>query len=86
MAAARPSTTGGVSLSYLIKQHPGVAKRIVEVPMVALCISAITAGELRYGLAKCPEAKRLHLAVKAFLLRGDVLPWDQTVADTFGML
>ena len=32
--------------------------------------------ELRFGLAKRPEAKKLHLAVKELLLRVDVLPWD----------
>lgn len=72
------------TVSHLIKQHPQVSRRIIEVPIASLCISAITAGELRYGLAKRPEAKRLHVAVKEFLLRVDVLPWDHKVAECYG--
>jgi len=37
-------------------------RRLVDVPMDALCISAITEGELLFGLAKRPGAKQLHLA------------------------
>ena len=33
-------------VSYLIKSHPVVARRVMAVPMSSLCISAITEGEL----------------------------------------
>ena len=49
------------TVSHLIKGHPAVARRMVAVPMSSLCISAITEGELLFGLAKRPDAKRLHL-------------------------
>ncbi|MDD2776977.1 MAG: type II toxin-antitoxin system VapC family toxin [Gallionella sp.] len=63
-------------VSHLIKQHPTVAARLTAVPMAALCISSITEAELMFGLAKCPDAKRLHDLIHAFLQRVDVLPWD----------
>jgi tRNA(fMet)-specific endonuclease VapC len=49
------------AVSHLIKGHPAVAQRVVEVPMASRCISAITEGELLFGLAKRQDAKRLHL-------------------------
>jgi tRNA(fMet)-specific endonuclease VapC len=49
-------------------------------------ISAITAGELAFGLAKRPEAVALRAAVHEFLRRVDVLPWDADVAQTYGQL
>ncbi|MEO5332201.1 MAG: type II toxin-antitoxin system VapC family toxin [Magnetococcus sp. YQC-5] len=74
------------TVSHLIKQHPAVTERVVTVPMASLCISSITKGELMFGLAKRPEAKRLRLIVKEFLLRVDVQPWDSAVADCYGMV
>ena len=72
------------TISHLIKAHPPVARRVVDVPMTSLCISAITEGELLFGLAKRPDAKRLHLAVRELLRRVDVLPWDRVVAERYG--
>ena len=73
------------TVSHLIKAHPQVMQRIQAVPMAALCISAITEGELLFGLAKRPHAKRLQLAVREFLLRVEVLPWDSDVAERYGV-
>ena len=72
------------TVSHLIKEHPAVANRVVAVPMAALCISAITEGELLFGLAKRPDAKRLQLAVRELLRCVDVLPWDSVIADHYG--
>ncbi len=74
------------TVSHLIKLHPSVARQVVAVPIASLCISAITEGELLFGLAKRPDAKRLHLAVREFLLRVDVMPWDATVAEYYGIV
>jgi tRNA(fMet)-specific endonuclease VapC len=52
--------------------------------MASLCISAITEGELLFGLAKRPVAKQLHVAVREFLRRVDVLPWDSAAAEIYG--
>jgi len=71
------------TVSHLIKAHPAVTRRVLAAPMASLCISAITEGELLFGLAKRPEAKRLHAAVRELLLRLDVLPWNS--AEHYGM-
>ena len=71
------------TVSHLIKAHPAVTRRVLAAPMASLCISAITEGELLFGLAKRPDAKRLHAAVRELLLRLDVLPWNS--AEHYGM-
>jgi tRNA(fMet)-specific endonuclease VapC len=72
------------TVSYLVKAHPAVTRRVVAAPMTALCVSAITEGELLFGLAKRPEAKRLHIAVREILKRVDVMPWDSAIAEHYG--
>lgn len=72
------------TVSHLLRGHPSVSRRVVAVPMAALCISAITEGELLFGLARRPEAHRLHAAVREFLKRMDVLPWDAATAERYG--
>ena len=74
------------TVSHLIKRHPQATQRLLAVPMHSLGISAITAGELAFGLAKRPEAVALRAAVHEFLRRVDVLPWDADVAQTYGRL
>jgi len=74
------------TVSHLIKRHPQATQRLLALPMHSLGISAITAGELAFGLAKRPEAVALRVAVHEFLRRVDVLPWDAAVAQTYGQL
>ena len=74
------------TVSYLIKGHPIVSQRIANVPIAALCISVITEAELHFGLAKRPEATRLHLVVEEFLKRVDVLPWESAIAKKYGTI
>lgn len=74
------------TVSHLLREHPVVTKRIVVVPMASLCISAVTEGELLFGLAKRPAAKRLHVAVRQFLRRVDVLPWGTSTAEHYGIV
>jgi len=71
-------------VSHLIKGHPEVGRHLLAVPMISLCISSITEGELLFGLAKRPQAARLHKVVKEFLLRVEVLPWDSVAAQSYG--
>jgi len=72
------------TVSHLLRGHPCVARRVVAAPMAALCVSAVTEGELAFGLAKRPDSTRLQLAVGQFLRRVDVLPWDTIVAKRYG--
>lgn len=73
-------------VSHLIKGHPAVALRAASVPITSLCISAVTEGELHFGLAKRPDATRLHGAIKELLRCVDVFPWDSAVAQTYGLV
>jgi tRNA(fMet)-specific endonuclease VapC len=74
------------TVSHLIKRQPQAIACLLEVPMHSVCISAITAGELAFGLAKRPQAMALREAVNEFLRRVEVMPWDDAVAQTYGTL
>jgi tRNA(fMet)-specific endonuclease VapC len=50
------------------------------------CISAITEAEIRYGLAKRPEATALKTVMEVFLARLRVLPWSRDEAQSYGEL
>ena len=71
------------TVSCLVKKDPTAMQRAKDVPISSLCISALTKGELLFGLAKRPEAIRLHEAVKEFLRCVDVMPWDERVAEHY---
>jgi tRNA(fMet)-specific endonuclease VapC len=73
--------------SYVIKGNvPNVRERLVNVPMSEVGISAITEAELRFGVAKKPEAARLGIAVEEFLLRVETLAWDSKAAKSYAKL
>lgn len=72
------------TVSHLLKRHPQVTQRLMAVPMHSVGVSAITVGELAFGLAKRPQAAALKNAVEEFLRRVEVLPWDGAVAQTYG--
>ena len=74
------------AISLLIRADPTVSRRVTTTPMASLCMSAITLGELLFGLAKRPGATRLHLAVRELLRRIDVLPWDSATAERYGTI
>jgi tRNA(fMet)-specific endonuclease VapC len=74
------------TISQLIRVHPTVSRRVTTTPMASLRMSAITQGELLFGLAKRPEATRLHRAVRELLRRVDVLPWDSAAAECYGTI
>ena len=73
-------------VSHLLKAHPLVTQRVIALPMAALCISAITEGELLFGLAKRPEAKKLQRVVHELLRRVETQPWDSAAAAHYGIL
>lgn len=74
------------TVSHIIKRQPQTIVRLLDVPMHSVCISAITAGELAFGIAKRPQAVALRDAVNEFLRRVEVMPWDDAVARTYGTL
>jgi len=51
-----------------------------------VCISAITEAEIRYGLAKRPEATALRERMEWLLAAMKVLPWGREEAKAYGAL
>lgn len=51
-----------------------------------LCISAVTLGEMQYGLRNRPDALRLAYAARLFLEMVEVLPWSAQTAFTYGQM
>lgn len=50
------------------------------------CISAVTRAELRYGVARRPDATRLARVVDAFITGVETWPWGSDAADAYGSL
>jgi len=73
--------------SYVIKgTFPNVRQRLVKIPVGEVGISVITEAELRFGVARLPQATKLALVVEEFLLRVEVLPWDSASAQHYARL
>lgn len=75
-------------VSYIIKgKSPAArAKNASLQPDQIACISAITEGEIRYGLTKSAAASKLAPPLEWFLLRVRVLPWGRPEASVYGHL
>ncbi len=72
------------TVSYILKGNfPRVREKLLKVPMAEVGISVITEAELRFGVAKRPEAIKLKSIVEEFLLRVDILPWDSSAAHCY---
>jgi tRNA(fMet)-specific endonuclease VapC len=50
------------------------------------CLSVITEAEIRYGLARTPNAHVLRVAVEGFLSKIKILPWSGEEAIAYGNL
>ena len=73
--------------SYVIKGNfPRVRERLLKVPMAEVGISAVTEAELRFGVARKPEAVKLRIAVEEFLLRVEALSWDSEAAQQYAQV
>lgn len=70
--------------TYLIRgQTPALDERISGMASELLCISAITRGELLYGMQLKAGAHRLARVVDQFLERVECLSWDASAATHF---
>jgi tRNA(fMet)-specific endonuclease VapC len=73
--------------SYIIRGNvPSVDRWLAKVPVANVFISTVTEGELRYGVARRPDATRLETLVEDFLLTVTILPWDSAAAKQYGWL
>src|SRR5579862_1863945 len=75
------------TVSNVIKGNmPKVCERLLRVPMAEVGISAVTEGELRFGVARLTGAVKLAKAVEEFLLRVEILPWNSEAAKRYAQL
>jgi tRNA(fMet)-specific endonuclease VapC len=77
------------TLSFLVNgRSRAVRRNYVEAENqgARIAISAITEAEALFGLAKRPEATRLRANFDRFFAAVELLPWDSTVARTYGAL
>jgi len=73
--------------SYVIKGNvPHVRERLLKIPVSEVGISVVTEAELRFGVARLPQAAKLATVVEEFLLRVDVLPWTSAAARRYAHL
>jgi tRNA(fMet)-specific endonuclease VapC len=73
--------------SLVIKGNfPYVRERLLKVPMSEVGISVVTEAELRFGVARLPQAAKLKSAVEEFLLRVEVLPWDSEATQHYARI
>ena len=75
------------TVSYLVRgKTPALDAHVATVSPKYLCISAVTRGELLYGLKLKDGAHRLAQLVDQFLLRVQCLPWDEAAATHFASI
>lgn len=74
--------------SYLLNgRSPAARQKMRETQTYAgIAISAITHGEILFGMEKKPKALRLRAAVEVLLGSVEILPWDASVAPAYGKL
>jgi tRNA(fMet)-specific endonuclease VapC len=73
--------------TYIIRgKMPALDERIASVASEELCISAVTRGELLYGIKLKVGASRLSRLVDQFLERVSCLPWDAAAATHFAIV
>ena len=73
--------------SYVIKGNfPRVRARLLRVPMAEIGISVVTEAELRFGVARRPEATTLKRVVEEFLLRVEILAWNSEAAQHYARI
>jgi tRNA(fMet)-specific endonuclease VapC len=72
--------------SAIVKRDAAVRSKLQTIDPADVCISAITRAEIRFGLARRPEATKLAEAVNAVLQFIRTEPWDSATADRHGLL
>jgi len=73
------------SVSFSWRGEGEVAAKIVAHPPSALCVSAITVAELRFGADKRKSSK-LHAKIDTFIATVEVVPFDEICARHFGAI
>jgi tRNA(fMet)-specific endonuclease VapC len=72
-------------ISYRVRRRdPALLARFIAVDPSTICISAVTRGEIRAGLAQNPAAVRVSAEVRQIFTLIDTMPWDEAAADIYG--
>lgn len=74
------------TVSDIVRGDEIVLQHVERLDPRQCCVSAVTAGEVAYGLARRPDATRLHRLTQIVMDRLDVLPWDSETAHRYGRL
>jgi tRNA(fMet)-specific endonuclease VapC len=76
------------TVSYIAKGKPAAPRARLQALGAGelVCISSITEAEIRYGLAKRPEAHSLRRAMEDLMLKFCILPWGSKEAAAYGEL
>jgi len=70
--------------SYIIRgRSESVESKLSAIEPSDLCVSAITRGELMYGLKRLTPGHKLHLVVRQFFKIFRVAAWDGEAADFY---
>lgn len=75
-------------VSYIVKGRSlAASERLIALSRNEVAaVSAITVAEIRYGLAKKPEATALKFLMDSFLASIQVLPWGMDEAEAYGIV
>ncbi len=70
---------------YLVKKQPSqVLEKLTSLDIKDVCVSAITVGELQYGVAKSQFPEKNKMALLQFLAPLTILPFDSKAALDYG--
>ena len=72
--------------SHVVKGTRAVRNRLIQVPMHAISVSAVTDAELRYGVAKRGHPQKLGDSGERVFDTGRCVPWTQAVAQVYADL
>jgi tRNA(fMet)-specific endonuclease VapC len=73
--------------SYAIKGNfPNVREQLLKVATSDVAISVLTEAEIRFGVLRRPDAKRLNFIVEEFLKFIEIKPWDSAAALRYAQL
>lgn len=73
------------TVSFVFKNQGRVAQRLLSLKPSAICISAITVAELRYGAEK-RQSKKLHTLIDRLLVPFTVAPFGEDEAARYAEL
>ena len=71
---------------FTIKRKPAHLKRLFNVHLGQLCISAVTWGELICGAEKSEQAEKNLATLEGFAARLEILPFDEQASRQFGQV